>query len=748
MKSLTGTFASARGWALLLTLFIGAGLMVTACGDEETPAPTTPTPAPTPPPAPPPEPEPPAVPTGLHVDEATASSITWHWTAVEGAVGYVVQASMDETWEATDTVSFDGAPFTTATEYTASGLDPETTVYVRVASAAGTVEAPVVSDFSTHVTGMTTAVPGPPAPTNLRLKNRGSDFIEWEWDAVEGADGYESEFSSNGTDFEAPQSHRGKSATTRKVSNLDAETGGYLRVRSYTGSGTGADTVRGDWSATDKQTTDEPPPAVPLSVPTDLEVTQRSDDSITLAWDDVDDAEKYEVEQRVAGGSWEAADCDGDGSEVADTQCVATGLDRGTEYNFRVAAIPDSDDETKMRSGWATLEDPVSTTGSAPTPIMGSGDLNVTWRSQGGVITWRWDQAGDVDYQIKVLPGALDSSKPCEGRSQDWEAAPQLGTSHRLDLTNPGSEARLLCVRTAQPDSSGKTQYGEPSWAWAAVEPTAPVRPNDASVARELKDGITESLTWTVTLAANGELDYDFRYLVDGQDDTKTLDLTTDARNQRMCEAAPNAETLTPGGATFTTFTTSGELTDYSAYSLCYRARNDSGRSDWAVGSGSEIYTAPSRPSAGSPTRKDNADNVGSQYDFSWVVTRPSGGPSVPSSSIGNYYDVYYVVTNTDQDSNGTDEAADRDEVIKACDGSGGDGVGARASISNLERTSESSNTRFTAKVEGYARPAESEPNRIIYFCARAKYDSTGDGKDPGPWVISQSTLTNQESAQ
>ena len=58
MKSLTGKFSSARGWALLLILFLGAGLFVAACGDEEVPAPTTPTPAPVPPPAPEPEPEP------------------------------------------------------------------------------------------------------------------------------------------------------------------------------------------------------------------------------------------------------------------------------------------------------------------------------------------------------------------------------------------------------------------------------------------------------------------------------------------------------------------------------------------------------------------------------------------------------------------------------------------------------------------------------------------------------------------
>ncbi|MXX85411.1 MAG: fibronectin type III domain-containing protein [Acidobacteria bacterium] len=105
----------------------------------------------------------PATPTGLHVDETTETSITWHWTAVEGALGYVVQANMDEMWDETDTVLFDGAPFTTETSYTAMDLEPETTVYVRVAAAAGTPEAPLVSAFTTHVSG-TSAMPPPDPP--------------------------------------------------------------------------------------------------------------------------------------------------------------------------------------------------------------------------------------------------------------------------------------------------------------------------------------------------------------------------------------------------------------------------------------------------------------------------------------------------------------------------------------------------------------------------------------------------------
>ena len=136
-------------------MFLGAGLVLTGCGDDETTTTPAPAPPPPPPPAPEPEPEPPpapeapATPTGLHVDETTETSITWHWNAVEGAIGYAVQVSMDEMFDANDQI----VP-TTETHFTASDLPPNTSVYVRVAAAAGTLEAPILSDWTTHVTGM------------------------------------------------------------------------------------------------------------------------------------------------------------------------------------------------------------------------------------------------------------------------------------------------------------------------------------------------------------------------------------------------------------------------------------------------------------------------------------------------------------------------------------------------------------------------------------------------------------------
>ena len=148
-------------------MFLGAGLVLTGCGDDDTA--TTPAPAPAPPPPPPapepePEPEPPApeapaTPTGLMVSETTETSITWTWDAVEGATAYAVQASADETFDATDMISV-----TLETTHTASDLEPETSVFVRVAAAVGTLEEHVLSEWTTHVTGMSAMPPPEPEP--------------------------------------------------------------------------------------------------------------------------------------------------------------------------------------------------------------------------------------------------------------------------------------------------------------------------------------------------------------------------------------------------------------------------------------------------------------------------------------------------------------------------------------------------------------------------------------------------------
>lgn len=294
VKLLENNSSLGRGWPLVLLLWLGAGLLVSACGDGGGRTPTTPTPPPAPSPPPPePEPEPVATPTGLMVSATTENSITWTWNSVEGATAYAVQISSDEMFGDDDTIAL-----TLTTTYTVSDLPASTSVYLRVRTAIGTsLEDARMSEWSTHVTGMTAMPPPPPEPPavpgGLRVSASGEDYIEWRWDAVAGADGYEVQFSQDEM-FDSGDEIIGRTAdeTSYRREPLPAASSVFLRVRST--SGTGEDRLESDWSTHVTGMTLEPPrlPAVPSG----LQVSATGADFITWTWRAVANVDGYEVQ--------------------------------------------------------------------------------------------------------------------------------------------------------------------------------------------------------------------------------------------------------------------------------------------------------------------------------------------------------------------------------------------------------------------------------------------------------------------
>ena len=277
---------------------LGAGLVLSGCGDDDTA--TTPAPAPPPPPPPPPEPEPepppapeaPATPTGLHVDETTETSIEWHWNAVEGAIGYAVQISMDEMFDENDQI----VP-TAENHYTVSDLEPNTSVYLRVAAAAGTLEAPILSAWTTHVTGMSNQPPPPPpppmapaTPTGL-MAEEGEGSITWMWDAVEGADGYAVQVSADEM-FDDMDETTYTAETSHTVSDLGYSESLYARVASTSGEGEGMLMSMYTTHVTGMSMAAPPPPPPPAPDPVmvTFSLSDDADSPHFLVADDDDDA--------------------------------------------------------------------------------------------------------------------------------------------------------------------------------------------------------------------------------------------------------------------------------------------------------------------------------------------------------------------------------------------------------------------------------------------------------------------------
>lgn len=497
MKSFTGNLSSVRGWALLLALLLGAGMMISACGDEEVPAPTTPEPTPPPPPAPPPEPTGPAAPGNLRVTATTATSITWSWDAVEGVLGYQGQFSPDATFTDADQTFLVAAP-----------------------------------------------------------------------------------------------------KTSHTVSNLSGNTTGHFRVRSGTGTSL-TDLDYSDWTDAVSGTTAAPPPAVALDRPDNVRSTERSDDSVTLEWDEVDDAATYEVEQREPGDDWDDASCGAEDADnvVGDEECVASGLDSGTDYDFRVRGRPADGDAAHLVGTWSAVAE-TRTTGAAraepATPIAGGmGNLNLRWETTAAGITWIWDRIPGkrYDYSIETRPFST-SSKPCANVTYTTTNVAQTSATEQV-TSGLTDQTRLLCVRTSNPDAPLENL----SYSWAIMTPMAPTADSDDP--QKEKDGRTTALLWSVANIFGG-FNYELRAAVDPKRDdaivTSPTPTTTQAL-QKECKAGvlvESGDTDVLLQAVEIPFSTG--LLPYTGYTLCMRYFNEAGTTRWGAAPAGEINTRPAAP--------------------------------------------------------------------------------------------------------------------------------------------------------
>ena len=242
MMQITRKSSPSRGLTVLLALMLGAGLVLSGCGDDDS---TTTTPAPAPAPAAPAQPDPVSVPGGLTVSATGEDFIEFSWEAVEGASGYHIQMSLTEG-------DFSSAMMNTVTatmhRFTVA---PSTTAYARVRATMDDRE----SDWSDAVMGMSMAASltlGTPMPT---VSSTGPDHIEWSWDAVENALAYQVRVadSMDGLDMATAEI---TTSTSHRVT-AEAETTMYISVRAAAGPPTSP--VVGDWSAAVMGTSDVAP---------------------------------------------------------------------------------------------------------------------------------------------------------------------------------------------------------------------------------------------------------------------------------------------------------------------------------------------------------------------------------------------------------------------------------------------------------------------------------------------------------
>lgn len=674
-----------------------------------------------------------AMPTGLRVADRGHNFIEWTWNVVAGATGYEVQTRMGNANFVASDETHD-APAIASPKWRLT-VEPETTHYARVRAVAGTGAEKVEGDWALAVEGTSEEQPIG-VPTGLEVTGVGVDFIEWEWDAVPGATSYTWQLDTSPPYNFNPPSSTGQATATKHRASLPSGRVAHLRVRANIG--TAPNQRRGEFSAGVSGTTEEPEPEA-IATPTGLAASGPTPTTVSLNWSDVTNAETYEVQQRAgSSGNWASATCEeSDDNEVDESECTATGLDRGTEYQFRVRAVPvDDDDDLLVQSAWSS---PVSatTTGRATTGG-GSGGLNVRWRSDANSITWNWDQAPGSDFEYKQLTGVLDTADPCAtGRGETFYTP--------VSLTQGGltgsSVTRLLCVRTTTTEGATTTK-GEWSHSWAVTAPQNPGTPlalntkgesaTDHQVSHEVG-----TLTWATTFSNQPQFEYEFAYILDETE--KTSDdwpavAPIEAAAQQRCSAAADrlTETIEPGGSTTpTTFESTIDLEPYSRYLMCYRAVNETGRSDWAFNfaEGGAVYTRAAPPTSigtASPTREVNAQGVptggATNFRLTWRVTVSPNAPKADDTDAAIKLDYAYGVVHTTGDNAAT--AADSDDVLEVCNGQ------TRAGLARINQPGTSlfqNVANSTTQFDVWHVFANNTTSQHYYLCVRT-LNRRGDG--------------------
>ena len=237
-------------WTVLLALMLGAGLVLSGCGDDDS---TTTTPAPAP--APPAAPVTPTLdaPSGLTVASSGTDFIEFSWEAVEGASGYEIQLSTTEgDFSSVSTATVAG------TMHRFTGVEPDTTAYARVRAVSDEANS---SDWTEAVSGMTQVAPLVLGTPTVRVKGTGLDFLEWEWDAVENAQGYQVQVADSEDGLEMAELET-ITATTHRVT-VEPETTMYIRVRAGV---ILPAPMAGDWSAAVAATSDVAPSPLMVSM--------------------------------------------------------------------------------------------------------------------------------------------------------------------------------------------------------------------------------------------------------------------------------------------------------------------------------------------------------------------------------------------------------------------------------------------------------------------------------------------------
>ena len=224
----------------------------------------------------------------------------------------------------------------------------------------------------------TPAPPAAPDPVGVPggLKATGGvGFIEFSWEAVEGATGYEVQMTMTEGDFSSVATAMVE-ATMHRFSDVAPETTGYGRVRAHEGD------RQSDWSETAMGMTMAAPLVLGMPMPT---VSSTGPDHIEWSWEPIADALTYQVQ---------TADSMDGFMDSMDPAVIAGQLQTATTY--RAEVDPETTMYIRVRAGAGTPTAPIAGEWSAA--VMGTSDV------------------APIPFTVSMTPPEAGADKDCMGQ--------------------------------------------------------------------------------------------------------------------------------------------------------------------------------------------------------------------------------------------------------------------------------------------------------------------------------------------
>lgn len=170
----------------------------------------------------------PAAMSDVKVSASTSTSLTVSWNKNASATGYILQMYTDGVWK-----NIVNIKDINTTSYVISGLSASTSYKVRMVAYNNSTGSTLYGKYTGAITGTTS----PAAVTNLRMTNRGTDFISVAWDKNANATGY-MVYIYDGTSWKLVKTLTSASSVSHKITGLESGKTYKVNVKAYKTSGT------------------------------------------------------------------------------------------------------------------------------------------------------------------------------------------------------------------------------------------------------------------------------------------------------------------------------------------------------------------------------------------------------------------------------------------------------------------------------------------------------------------------------